>query len=98
MACQFESLSQPLVIMGTVLLSAIGAVAIAVAFGVLSALGSYYGGDQLVLASSHAQEVQHLHTRGYQFERPLPARFGGDPKGPFPMPPPMNRSTLNRSD
>jgi heat shock protein HtpX len=37
---------------------AIGAVAIAVAFGVLSALGSYYGGDQLVLASSHAQEVQ----------------------------------------
>ena len=35
----------------------IGAVAIAVAFGVLSALGSYYRGDQLVLASSHAQEV-----------------------------------------
>ena len=37
---------------------AIGALAIAVAFGVLSALGSYYGGDQLVLASSHAKEVQ----------------------------------------
>ncbi len=27
------------------------------AFGILSALGSYFGGDQLVLASSHAQEV-----------------------------------------
>jgi heat shock protein HtpX len=36
----------------------VGALAIAIAFGVLSALGSYYGGDQLVLASSHAQEVQ----------------------------------------
>ncbi len=36
----------------------IGALAIAVAFGLLSALGSYYGGDQLVLASSHAQEIQ----------------------------------------
>jgi heat shock protein HtpX len=36
---------------------AIGALAIAIAFGVLSALGSYYGGDQLVLASSHAREV-----------------------------------------
>jgi heat shock protein HtpX len=36
---------------------AIGATMIAVAFGLLSALGSYYGGDQLVLASSHAQEV-----------------------------------------
>jgi heat shock protein HtpX len=35
----------------------IGAVAIAVVFGILSALGSYYGGDKLVLASSHAQEV-----------------------------------------
>jgi heat shock protein HtpX len=35
----------------------IGAVMIAVAFGLLSALGSYYGGDKLVLASSHAQEV-----------------------------------------
>jgi heat shock protein HtpX len=35
----------------------IGALMIAVAFGVLSAIGSYYGGDQLVLASSHAQEV-----------------------------------------
>jgi heat shock protein HtpX len=42
---------------GDPLLWGIGAVAIAVAFGVLSALGSYYGGDQLVLASSHAQEV-----------------------------------------
>ena len=35
----------------------IGATAIAVVVGILSALGSYYGGDQLVLASSHAQEV-----------------------------------------
>jgi heat shock protein HtpX len=35
----------------------IGAVIIAVAFGVLSAIGSYYGGDQLVLASSHAKEI-----------------------------------------
>jgi heat shock protein HtpX len=36
----------------------IGALLIAVGIGVLSALGSYYGGDQLVLASSHAQEVK----------------------------------------
>ncbi|MGD0121119.1 MAG: zinc metalloprotease HtpX [Candidatus Limnocylindrales bacterium] len=43
---------------GDPVLWAIGAVAIAVAFGLLSALGSYYGGDQLVLASSHAQEIQ----------------------------------------
>jgi heat shock protein HtpX len=42
---------------GDPVLWGIGAVAIAVAFGLLSALGSYYGGDQLVLASSHAQEV-----------------------------------------
>jgi heat shock protein HtpX len=28
-----------------------------VAFGVLGAIGSYFGGDQLVLASSHAQEI-----------------------------------------
>jgi heat shock protein HtpX len=35
----------------------IGAVAIAVAVGLLGALGSYFGGDKLVLASSHAQEV-----------------------------------------
>ena len=42
---------------GDPVLWAIGAVTIAVAFGLLSALGSYYGGDQLVLASSHAQEV-----------------------------------------
>jgi heat shock protein HtpX len=35
----------------------IGALAIAVAFGLLSALGSYYGGDQLVLNSSGAHEV-----------------------------------------
>ena len=35
----------------------IGALLIAVAFGFLGAIGSYYGGDQLVLASSHAQEV-----------------------------------------
>jgi heat shock protein HtpX len=43
---------------GDPVLWAIGAVAIAVAFGLLSALGSFYGGDQLVLASSHAQEIQ----------------------------------------
>lgn len=35
----------------------IGALLIAVAFGFLGAIGSYYGGDQLVLASSHAQEI-----------------------------------------
>ena len=35
----------------------IGALAIAVAVGILSALGSYFGGDKLVLASSHATEV-----------------------------------------
>ena len=35
----------------------IGALMIAAAFGGLSAIGSYYGGDKLVLASSHAQEV-----------------------------------------
>jgi heat shock protein HtpX len=42
---------------GDPVLWATGAVMIALAFGILSALGSYYGGDQLVLASSHAQEV-----------------------------------------
>jgi heat shock protein HtpX len=42
---------------GDPVLWGIGALAIAVAFGLLSALGSYYGGDQLVLASSHAQEI-----------------------------------------
>lgn len=36
---------------------AVGALIIALAFGVLSALGSFFGGDQLVLASSHAQEI-----------------------------------------
>jgi heat shock protein HtpX len=36
---------------------AIGALIIAVAFGVLSAVGSFFGGDKLVLASSHAREV-----------------------------------------
>ena len=35
----------------------IGALLIAIAFGVLGAIGSYYGGDQLVLASSHAKEI-----------------------------------------
>ena len=35
----------------------IGALLIAVAFGFLGAIGSYYRGDQLVLASSHAQEI-----------------------------------------
>jgi heat shock protein HtpX len=35
----------------------IGAVAIAVAFGLLSGAVSYYSGDKLVLASSHAQEI-----------------------------------------
>ncbi|MGA3030318.1 MAG: M48 family metalloprotease [Candidatus Limnocylindrales bacterium] len=42
---------------GDPVLWGIGALAIAVAVGLLSAMGSYYGGDQLVLASSHAQEV-----------------------------------------
>lgn len=42
---------------GDPVLWGIGALAIAIAVGILSALGSYYGGDQLVLASSHAQEV-----------------------------------------
>ena len=36
---------------------AAGALAVAVVFGIVSAIGSYYGGDQLVLASSHAREV-----------------------------------------
>jgi heat shock protein HtpX len=36
---------------------AIGALIIALVFGVVSALASFYGGDQLVLASSHAREV-----------------------------------------
>ncbi len=35
----------------------IGALVIAVGIGSLSALFSYYSGDKLVLASSHAQEV-----------------------------------------
>jgi heat shock protein HtpX len=35
----------------------IGALLIAIALGVLMAIGSYYGGDQLVLASSHAREI-----------------------------------------
>jgi heat shock protein HtpX len=35
----------------------IGALAIAVLIGSLSAVGSYFGGDKLVLASSHAREV-----------------------------------------
>jgi len=35
----------------------IGALIIAVLIGSLSAVGSYFGGDQLVLASSHAREV-----------------------------------------
>jgi heat shock protein HtpX len=42
---------------GDPVLWGIGAVAIAVAFGVLSALGSYFGGDKLVLSSSGAKEV-----------------------------------------
>jgi len=36
---------------------AVGALAIAVGIGALSALVSWYGGDQLVLSSSHAREV-----------------------------------------
>jgi heat shock protein HtpX len=36
---------------------AVGALAIAVGIGALSALFSWYGGDQLVLSSSHAREV-----------------------------------------
>jgi heat shock protein HtpX len=35
----------------------IGATMIAVAIGALSALGAYYGGDQLVLATSNAKEI-----------------------------------------
>jgi heat shock protein HtpX len=35
----------------------IAALGIAVLIGTLSAIGSYFGGDQLVLASSHAREV-----------------------------------------
>jgi heat shock protein HtpX len=35
----------------------IGALVIAIAFGLLSVAGSYFGGDQLVLASSHAKEI-----------------------------------------
>ena len=42
---------------GDPVLWAIGALIIAVLFGVLSALASFYRGDQLVLASSHAQEI-----------------------------------------
>jgi heat shock protein HtpX len=42
---------------GNELAFGLGALAIAVAFGVLGAIGSYFGGDQLVLASSHAQEI-----------------------------------------
>jgi heat shock protein HtpX len=37
--------------------SALGAVAIALALSVLSAVGSYFGGDQVVLKSSQAQEI-----------------------------------------
>jgi heat shock protein HtpX len=36
---------------------ALGAVAIALALSVLSAVGSYFGGDQVVLKSSQAQEI-----------------------------------------
>ncbi len=42
---------------GNEALFGIGALAIAVAIGLLSAVASYFGGDQLVLASSHAKEV-----------------------------------------
>ncbi len=42
---------------GDPVLWAIGALIIAVLFGVLSALASFYRGDQLVLASSQAQEI-----------------------------------------
>jgi heat shock protein HtpX len=42
---------------GDPLLWGIGATMIAIAIGGLSAIGSYYSGDKLVLASSHAQEV-----------------------------------------
>jgi heat shock protein HtpX len=42
---------------GDPVLWGIGALAIAIAFGLLSALGSFYGGDQLVLSSSGAHEV-----------------------------------------
>ena len=42
---------------GNEVMFGIGALLIAVAFGFLGAIGSYYRGDQLVLASSHAQEI-----------------------------------------
>jgi heat shock protein HtpX len=42
---------------GDPVLWGIGALLIAVAIGGLSAIGSYYGGDKLVLASSHATEA-----------------------------------------
>ncbi len=42
---------------GNELAYGIGALSIAIAFGILSAAGSYYGGDQLVLATSNAKEL-----------------------------------------
>jgi heat shock protein HtpX len=45
---------------GNPVLWGIGATMIAVAIGLLSSIGSYYGGDKLVLASSGAQEVNSL--------------------------------------
>jgi heat shock protein HtpX len=42
---------------GNPVLWGIGALMIAVAFGLLGAIGSYYGGDQLVLSTSGAKEV-----------------------------------------
>jgi heat shock protein HtpX len=42
---------------GNELAFGVGALMIAIAIGGLSAIGSYYGGDKLVLASSHAQEI-----------------------------------------
>jgi heat shock protein HtpX len=43
---------------GNELAVALIALAIAVGIGTLSAVGSYFGGDSLVLSSSHAQEIQ----------------------------------------
>ena len=42
---------------GQEVLFGVVALAIAIGIGTLSAVGSYFGGDQLVLASSHAHEV-----------------------------------------
>jgi heat shock protein HtpX len=42
---------------GNEALFGVGALMIAIAVGILSAVGAYFSGDQLVLASSHAKEI-----------------------------------------